>query len=364
MRENVKQKVIRSKIIIFIMIAVLAVFLCAGCSKNENQTNYQDTGFAMGTVISQNIYGANGEHLSQKVLDIITTLENVISWRIDGTVVNLLNQVAGEENGVAPANDDFANWIEKCIDVYEKSGGLLDITVGPAARLWDIGGENPRIPDKEELEEAIKLIDSSKIRLSDTADTIWFDTKGGQLDLGAVGKGIACDEIRGYLDDNAPEIGGTFSVGGSVLIYGTKPKDEPWKIGIQDPRDKTGSYMAVLTIEQGKKDALFVSTSGDYEKYFEEDGVRYHHILDPRTGAPAASDLISVTIISDSGFLSDALSTACFVAGSEKAMEIANMYGAGIIMVDREKKVYVSDGAKTMCTLLNEAYQLSEISNH
>lgn len=356
----VKQKVIRTKNIIFIMIAVVAVSLCSGCSRSENQANYQDTGFAMGTVISQNIYGANGEQLSKKVLDIITNLENVISWRIDGTVVNLLNQVAGEGNGVPFTNKDFADWIKKCLDVYEKSGGLLDITVGPAARLWDIGGENPRIPETEELKEALKLIDSSKIRLSDTDDTIWFDTKGGQLDLGAVGKGIACDEIREYLDDNVPEIGGTFSVGGSVLIYGTKPKDEPWKIGIQDPRDKTGSYMVALTIGQGKGDALFVSTSGDYEKYFEEGGVRYHHILDPRTGAPADSDLISVTIISDSGFVSDALSTACFVAGSEKAMELADVYDAGIIMVDKEKKVYASEKAQTMCTILNEAYQLSE----
>ena len=348
----------KRKIAVCISVISLICAALTGCSSTEKSSNYQNTDFAMGTVITQNIYGTNGEHLAPKVLDIITGVENVISWRIDGTTVNLLNQMAGKGNGVTSTNEDFKHWMEQCQDVYEKSGGLLDITVGPAARLWDIGGENPKVPTEEELKEALQLIDESKLRF--VGDTLYFDTEGGQLDLGAVGKGIACDEIKEYLTDQGLEVNGTFSVGGSVLGYGSKDGEEPWKIGIQDPRADTGNYMAALNISQKEGEATFISTSGDYEKYFEEDGVRYHHILDPRTGAPAQSDLMSVTIISDSGFLSDALSTACFVAGSEKGQELAEKFGADIIMVDKEKNVYASEGAKEICTLINKEYSYEE----
>lgn len=335
------------------VIVMLTVIVCTGCSKTSTQTNYQDTDFAMGTVISQNIYGKNGENLSEKILDIITNLENIISWRIDGTEVNTLNKVAGE-GGISAENDKLPTWLNQCAEVYEKSGGLLDITVGPAARLWDIGGDNPRIPEEDELEEALQLIDGSKVHVD--GQLITFDTKNGQLDLGAVGKGIACDEISDYLSQSQIEVNGTFSVGGSVLIYGAKPNGQAWKIGIQDPREEEGTYMGALEISQEEGESIFVSTSGDYEKYFEEDGVRYHHILDPHTGCPADSGLISVTIISESGFLTDALSTACFVAGKDEGMKLAEEFGVDIIVIDEEKNVYASEGAKEYFSLLSDDY--------
>lgn len=316
--------------------------------------NYKDTDFAMGTVINQNIYGNNGEALSEKVLDVITRLENVISWRIDGTEVNNINKTAGQ-GGIVSDNEKLAKWLTQCEEVYEASSGLLDITVGPAARLWDIGGDNPRIPAKKELSEALKKIDGSKVKMQ--GEEISLDISGGQLDLGAVGKGIACDEIAEYLTLEDLEVNGTFSVGGSVLVYGEKPDGSPWKIGIQDPRGEEGTYMGAVEIVQKERECTYISTSGDYEKYFEEDGVRYHHILDPRTGAPAESDLISVTIVSDSGFLSDALSTACFVAGKEEGIALAEKYGAEILVIDQEKKVSMSQGMEKIFSSLKKEYQ-------
>lgn len=340
-----------------VLLTVAAVLSCTGCSSQSAATTYQGTDFAMGTVISQNIYGKNGENTAEKVLDIITSVENIISWRIDGTEVNTINKVAGE-GGINAENEKLPTWLKQCKEVYEKSEGLLDITVGPASRLWDIGGDNPRIPDEEELKNALALIDGNKVRVDGT--TVTFETPEGQLDLGAVGKGIACDEISSYLTENQVDVNGTFSVGGSILIYGKKSNGEPWRIGIQDPRGEDGTYMGALEFNQEEGEAVFVSTSGDYEKYFEEDGVRYHHILDPRTGAPADSDLISVTIISESGFLTDALSTACFVAGKEEGMKLAEEFGAHIIVVDKDKNVYASDGAKEHFSLLTEEYNYNE----
>lgn len=333
------------------------LLLLAGCGKVNSSTenHYTDTNFAMGTVINQNIYGTNGEALSEKVLDVITGLENVISWRIDGTEVNNINKIAGQ-GGIVSNNEKLSKWLKQCREVYEKSGGLLDITVGPAARLWDIGGDNPRIPSQKELSKALQLIDGSKVTVE--GQEIALNIEEGQLDLGAVGKGIACDEIAEYLLLENLEVNGTFSVGGSVLIYGTKPDKNPWKIGIQDPRGEEGTYMGMVETSQKEKECTYISTSGDYEKYFEEDGVRYHHILDPRTGAPADTDLMSVTIVSESGFLSDALSTACFVAGREAGMKLAEQFGVEIIVVDKEKQVYVSEGLKEQCSLLSEEYVL------
>ncbi|MDO4556601.1 MAG: FAD:protein FMN transferase, partial [Lachnospiraceae bacterium] len=206
---------------------------------------------------------------------------------------------------------------------------------------------------------------------------------GGQLDLGAVGKGIACDVIGDWLESgskNASEKAeeetedvtaaqtseekaadveaGTFSVGGSVLVYGAKPDGTDWKIGIQDPRGEEGTNMAAVSISQEAGQRCYLSTSGDYEKYIEKDGKRYHHIMDPSTGAPADSGLISVTILSDSGFLSDALSTACFVAGLEKGIELADSYGVKAIFIDENKQVYVTEETKEILTILKKEYVL------
>lgn len=341
-------------------IIVLCLCLClSACSMNSSSTQYQNTGFAMGTVISQNIYSSDGEEIAAQVLDVIDELEKTISWRIEGSDVANINEAAGSGKAVE-VSEKTGLWLAECMDVYEKSGGKLDITVGAAARLWDIGGENPRIPEAEELAEALATVGCDKLVLEGT--NVLYEQSGGQLDLGAVGKGIACDEIAEFLTgfgaENDIDINGTFSVGGSVLIYGSKPNGASWKIGIRDPRGEDGDYMGSLTFSQKEGESIFVSTSGDYEKYFEEDGVRYHHILDPETGAPAQSDLISVTVVSETGFLSDALSTACFVAGKEKAMELAEIFDVELVLIGKDGGVFLTEGAEEYFDLLSEEYSL------
>ena len=334
------------------------VLLFTGCGSAGGKKQVQNVDFAMGTVISQNIYGGDGEETAAQVLDLIKKLENQISWRIDNSSVAAINRAAGTE-AVVEVEEDLAEWITLCQQVYEKSGGALDLTVGPASRLWDIGGENPHVASEEEIEKILPMIDGSSLIVN--GNQITFTTEDGQLDLGAVGKGIACDVIKEYLEEKyGTGIDGTFSAGGSVLIYGSKPNKEPWKIGIQDPRGEDGSYMGALSLGNEESGSVCVSTSGDYEKYIEEDGVRYHHILNPKTGAPAESDLISVTVISQSGLLSDALSTACFVSGTDEALKIAEEFGAEVILINQEKEVILSEGAKTMFSLLEKEYQIKD----
>lgn len=342
-----------AKISVLSLCLVLMVIL-TGCGSISKTSNYQNTGFAMGTVIAQNMYGGD-EDIAEEILNVITELEQTISWRIDGTEVNQINDAAGKGQEV-PVSEKLAGWLLDCLEVYHVSGGKLDVTVGPVARLWDIGGDNPRIPEEQELADAFEKVGADY--LSVEKDKVLFSTEGGQLDLGAVGKGIGCDEIYDYILTNYPELNGTFSVGGSVLIYGKKPDGKPWKIGIRDPRGEEGEYMGSLTFACKEGGRINVSTSGDYEKYFEEDGVRYHHILDPATGAPAESDLISVTTISESGFLSDALSTACFVAGEEEALKLCDHFGAEAVFIRKDGKVVLTEGAEAYFELINKEYTL------
>lgn len=346
------------------ILSCIVLILClSSCRKEEIKTgtdnHWQDTDFAMGTVISQNVYGGNKEEIIEKVLSTINELENTISWRIQLSPVAMINEAAGTGKKIE-VEEKLAEWLFSCRDVYERSQGALDITVGPAARLWDIGGENPKAADAKEVEAVLPLIDGSKVQIDGAK--VSLDIKGGQLDLGAVGKGIACDEIKEMLDEAASDsqINGTFSVGGSVLIYGKKPDGTDWKIGVQNPRGEEGGNMGALTIRQEEKEKRCVSTSGDYEKYIEKDGVRYHHIMDPRTAAPADSGLISVTIISESGFLSDALSTACFVLGLEDGMKLADEYGTEAIFIDKDKNVYLTEGTEKHFQILEKEYRLSD----
>lgn len=355
-------KLIKNKKYLCMVILCLSL-LMTGCSaKNKlasKKRPWQNTDFAMGTVISQNIYGEDGKEIGKQVLDTIKELEKNISWRIKDSEIAAINKSTGSDTGLE-VSEKVAKWIKESTDVYEKSNKALDITVGPVARLWDIGGENPRVPSEAEIKKALSLVDGSKLNIEEKQ--VIFGTEKGQLDLGAVGKGIACDEIAAALNESGKlgKINGTFSVGGSVLLYGRKPDQSAWKIGVQDPRGEDGQNMGFLTISQEEKDQIYISTSGDYEKYIEKDGVRYHHIMDPRTGYPAESGLISVTIISKSGFLSDALSTACFVSGLSEGKKLAEAYGAEAIFIDEEKTVYTTSGAADYFTILEKEYKLSK----
>lgn len=345
----------RKKLGILFPVLLLLASGCVGCGAEA--TPYQNTDFAMGTVISQNIYGKKGEETADQVMEQLKELEQTISWRMEDSEIARINEAAGTGTQV-PVSEKTGKWLTDCQEVWKKTDGALDITIGAVARLWDIGGDNPRIPKTAELEAALKTVGGENYRIE--KESVIYEAAGGQLDLGAVGKGIACDEIAELLKAEKAEVNGTFSVGGSVLIYGNKLNGKNWKIGIRDPRGEEGEYMGALSFSQEEGDCTFVSTSGDYEKYFEKDGVRYHHILDPKTGAPADSDLISVTVISKSGFLSDALSTACFVAGREKAMEFADLFQVDLVLIDNEGTVTVTKGAEATFERLNEEYRLEQ----
>lgn len=336
----------------FLRIALgAAALLCSGgCGVRDSGTvsrQYVDT--AMGTVIRQVVYcddEAAAEEFSGRAMELLEELEGeVLSWRLEGSEVYKANAAAGNERGIG-ISPELAEILRQCLQLYRDSEGAFDVTIGSAVRLWDIdrwaaqrqeGDFAP--PDPQELERALRACGSDKLRLTDGEPPMLYLPQGMQLDLGAAGKGLALNGLLELLKEDPRITGAVISVGGSVLTYGSKPDGSCWKVGIPDPAD-TSSIVGVLVLEG----QWCVSTSGDYERYVEADGVRYHHILDPADGYPADSGVRSVTVLTREGLMGDGLSTACFILGPEKGLELAAEYGAEVLFVLEKGEIVMSEG--------------------
>ncbi len=305
---------------------VIAVIICSAFFLHDREKRYDFTEksfISMDTVITEKIYGENSSVFIAPVFNIVTGLDDTISRFNEDSAVYRLN-TEGETD-----DRSVVEIIKSVTEVSDDVDGAFDITVGELSDLWSIGKEGEKIPSEKEIADVVSAIDYRKITVEN--GTVYYD--GGQIDLGAVGKGFACDLINAYLSAQKAQ-GAIISVGGSILAYGDyNKKGDKWNIAIRHPRSEN-EFLGIVRLDEG-----FVSTSGDYERYFEKDGKRYHHIFDARTGMPAESGLISVTVVADSGILSDALSTACFIVGAEKGKELIGKYGASAIFVDEEMNV-------------------------
>ncbi len=309
-------------------------------------------GIAMGTTVKKTIYSENSrinQEADEAIDACLKELEETISVRDPHSELSLLNAnyVTG---GINRLSELLYSCIEREIEIRKETDGAFSPCIRPVSELWGIEDGNGRVPEQGQLKKALTLSDPDQMEL--TENGLVFHQYGMKLDLGAVGKGLACDRIAGLLRGRKVQ-GAVVSVGGSVAVIGDKGKLEAWHVGIQDPRGKEGDMLGVLTCEE---DAM-ISTSGDYEKYFEVDGKRYHHIFDPSTGYPADSGLISVTVVSGNGFLSDALSTACFVMGLDRGMEYVRSRKAEAIFVTSDRKVIVTKGLKHSFSVTAKGYE-------
>ncbi len=343
--ENSAEKKKISKKNIIALVTCAAVLLCIiGADFFKSRSEYQHTAIAMGTVINIRLFGSNGLDTAREVEGNINETEKVLlSWREENSDVYRINASAGEAVSVSK---ETAEIIEKALDVSKKSEGVFDITIGNVTKLWDFGGDNQRLPSENEIENALKNVTYASLRVTDTTAQIG---KNQSLDLGAVGKGAACDRVRSLLASTRTD-SAVISVGGSLLLYGSRS----FKIGIVNPENEKASIGTL------KLSDTCVSTSGNYEKYFTQNGKTYHHILDATTGYPAETNLSSVTVICQSGVLSDALTTACFILGYTDAMTLLKNYDAEAVFVFRDKTVRITDGLEKKFTLTDESFKVAK----
>ena len=312
---------------------------------------YTNADFAMDTVVSETLYTSGADintQIGEKLREMETTL---LSWTEENSQISQLNNADGKTMEVS---DDLAADLEKIRQLSQDSNGAFDPTLGKIIRLWDIAGENPHVPDQSEIDTLLPEVGYEKIQVDGNNVTL---LDGCTLDLGAVGKGMGCDQIMDYLQTQPDVVGMILNLGGSsVMTYGEKPDGSSWKVALTDPRDTEGDYLGAITLDANQ----FLSTSGDYEKYFIEDGIRYHHILDPKTGYPVQNGLTSVTIVCDQGYLADGLSTACFVLGLDAAKPLLEKYDAEAVFVDEDKNVYVTSGLMDKFELMKDGYTVNE----
>lgn len=326
---------------ILIALAVVAAVAAAAiffASSNEVKREF----FAMDTFVSAKVKGFAAKDAAGGISALVRELDSKqLSRYTSGSEISRINSEAE-----AVLSDEMRDYITELLEVGKMSGGKFDIALGAVSDLWSFN-DSPRVPSTDELTEALSRSGSDKLSLSGNTLT---RADGCIIDLGSAGKGIALDKVKSYLSDKKIS-SAVVSVGGSVLLYGKGS----FNVGVRDPWGEAGR--SVMTVKLG---AGCVSTSGSYERYFEQGGKRYHHILDPDTGLPVENGLVSVTVISDSGLLSDTLSTACFVLGAEGGAKLAAKYGCEAIFITEDKKVICTDGIKPNVTVLADGYTVVE----
>lgn len=304
--------------------------------------------FAMDTYMEFTAYGKNSEKAVDAAIEEVQKLDAMLSAENSKSEVYALN-----EQGNLQATDDLAELILRGKEIYQETDGLFDDTIYPVMKLWGFPTGNYHVPTAAEVQKKLALVDGNKVEIQtrdsdekgrDSKEKANFVTLGAyqQIDFGGIAKGYTGQKLAELFQEYGVS-SALVSLGGNIQAIGTKPDGSSWKVGIRDPKGGQQDYIGVLSVENQA-----VVTSGGYERYFEEDGETYIHIINPRTGYPADGDLLSVTIVSKDGTLADGMSTALYIMGYEKACQFWRQHreGFNVILVTDDGKIHISENLK------------------
>ncbi len=288
--------------------------------------------FAMDTVMSFTAYGKDAEAAVEAAVQEVRRLDSLLSTGSVSGEVSKLN-----EAGAAAVSEDTGELFVRGMEIYEDTKGAFDFTVYPLMCLWGFPTKEYHVPTQEELREVLPLVDASKVKVEGNKVSLG---KGQQVDFGGIAKGYASGRVMEVYREYGVT-SGMVSLGGNVQVLGRKPDGSAWKIGIRNPEGALGEIVASLDAED-----CAVVTSGGYERYFEEDGTTYIHILNPATGYPAAGELASVTVVSEDGTLADALSTSLYIMGMADAVSYWKAYGDEfeMVLITEAGEIYATEG--------------------
>ena len=324
-------RIMQNKIAVtFILLSMLSLY---SCTKKESYNRIDF--FAMNTYVSVSADGADDELLKEIRQEVLET-EKQLSAEYEGSDISLL------PDSTSKTYKSTIELLKRAYEISDSTSGAFDFTLGTIIDLWDINGPSPSVPSEDDIKEALSHCGYKKVKIEN--DFFVKEDHELSVNLGAIAKGYAgqqiIDRIRNSGIKNA-----AVSIGGNVTVCGSSENNKNqgiygWTVAINDPFD-TSDILGTLVISDKT-----VSVSGSYERYFEENGVRYHHIFDISTGYPASSGLVSVAVIADDGTLADALSTALFVMGYEKAIEFYNSgeYEFEAVFCNEEGEVYLTEG--------------------
>ena len=352
-----------SKILAQLLCLAMLFSLCACGSREENSSTDDSSEahkqfFAMDTIMTVTAYGKGGDEGIAQVVEEITEMDNTLDPAVRNSEAFKINNAHGSPTQVS---EGILTMLKKAKELYDDTEGALDLSTYPLSQLWgfiDLDVENHEegnVPTEEQIQEKRELLGFDSLTIEDQSVSL---PSGTEISFGAVAKGYASDTAVETLRSNGIK-SAIVSLGGNVQTLGeTKPDGSFWNVAVQDPNDPSG-YLGLL--EAGE---TAIITSGSYERYFEKDGVRYHHILDPKTGKPADNGLVSVTIVCSSGLTADALSTAMFVLGPDKASDYwrAHADEFQMILVTTDNQVLYTSGLSGKFTMMAKNYTSSVIS--
>ena len=335
---------------------LLAILVClTGCSSAGTGMQKDDPSvtrdlFAMDTYMTLTAYGEQAEGAIDAAEAEIRYLDALLSTGDPESEISVLNHA-----GSAEVSEVSMYLLDRSLEVHSMTGGAFNPLIYPLMDAWGFTDKDFREPDDGTIRKLLPLLDTDEILIDKEADKITFDKPGMMIDLGGIAKGYTSSRIMEIFSEHGVS-SGLVSLGGNVQVLGTKPDGSRYKVAIRDPEDDA-SFLGIL--ETSDKAVI---TSGGYERFFEKDGVTYHHILDPETGYPADQGLLSVTIVSSDGTLADALSTALYVLGVENGSEVWKAYPGlfDVVFLTEDHQLYVSEGIRN--NFHSQGYPVHEIT--
>lgn len=318
-----------------LLLCLLLTLSLAGCAPKEETLQI----FAMDTVMDMLAVGSEAREALSASAQEINRLETLLSRTRESSEVSAINS-----GKTVTVSDETAELLQRAVQYAALTDGTFDITVEPLVSAWGIHTDSPKVLSADEIAALLPLVGSRHLHMD--GRTVTLD-EGCSIDLGAIAKGYASDRVAQIFRDYGVE-GGWVSLGGNVYAHGTKSDGKPWRVAIRDPQNTAGAAALVGLSNQ------FAVTSGGYQRYFTaEDGTVYQHIIDPATGAPAISDLLSVTVICGDGTMADAYSTALYVMGLEGAKAFWQKHSADfdMVLITQDSILYYTPGLQGKLTV-------------
>ncbi|MBU3160271.1 FAD:protein FMN transferase [Clostridium frigoris] len=331
--------------IIVIFVTLILIFLTGNHKKLYIVREF----YSLGTNNQLKVYGKKATKAIEESIKKVCEIDNKMSVFKEESELSKISINAGNKPQIV-SNDTYYV-IQKAIKYCALSKGAFDITIKPIVALWSIGKEGQQIPSSNEIKEKLKIINYKDVVIDENDKSIFLKKKEQEIDVGGIAKGYAADKVKNVMIKNGIK-SALINLGGNILALGTKIDGTPWSVGIQDPFNTRGEF--VLTIGVINKSVV---TSGNYERYFEVKGKRFHHIINPSTGYPSESDILGATIISDNSIDGDGLSTGVYIMGVEKAIKlIEEIEGVEAILITKSREIYVTSGMEGKFTITSQDF--------
>lgn len=343
-------------LISFVLVLLL---ILTGCSEEKKKVTLKEDPYTkseviMGTIVKLSVYDKGKKEAINKGFKRIRELAIKIDINDEFDQESEVDKI-NAASGVKPVVVDKSIYrlIKRGILYSKETGGSKDITIGPITLLWHIGFSDAKKPTDKEIKQRLPLVGYKNVVLNDKKHSVYLKKKGMKLDLGGIAKGFIADEVEKVFQKEGVT-SSIIDLGGNVLVHGKNPSHNVFKVGIQDPFSPRGELIGYLPAHNKS-----VVTSGIYERYLEVDGVKYHHLFDPKTGYPFKNNVAGVTIVSKKSLTGDGLSSAAFSEGIQKGLAfIEKQKGVEAIFVSKDKKVYLTSGLKNKFHLTSKKFKL------